>query len=102
MGPPDATPLNFGVTTKLIATAFALCGFIVAIIAGLSAGNSAGQVLSTAIVCMIGCQFAGLLAGAIGERTVHEHLSSYRKSVAPAESHAEPAQKSSPLDVSNP
>src|SRR5690606_20690399 len=69
----------FGITSKLIATVFGLCGFAVAILAGLGAGNSAPQVLGTALVCMVVCQLTGLAAGAVGERVVNEHLDTYRK-----------------------
>jgi hypothetical protein len=71
--------VNFGVTSKLIATAFGLCGFAVAIIAGLGAGNSASKVLATALVCMVVCQLTGLAAGAVGQHVISEHLDAYRK-----------------------
>jgi hypothetical protein len=75
----EQADVNFGVTSRLIATAFGLCGFAVAIIAGLGAGNSASRVLATALVCMIVCQVTGLAAGAVGERVINEHLDAYRK-----------------------
>jgi hypothetical protein len=96
--------LNFGVTTKLIATAFALCGFAVAVLAGLGAGNSSAQVLSTALISMMVCQAAGLGVGAVGERIVHEHMQRYRAghplSGAPASAEGQ-AQKSSPPEPPN-
>jgi putative Mn2+ efflux pump MntP len=91
--------LNFGVTTKLIAVTFALCGFAVAVLSGLSAGNSASRVLTTALVSMVVCQLAGLFVGSIGERVVNEHMESYRRahSIGAEES----AGKTSPPDPQN-
>jgi putative Mn2+ efflux pump MntP len=71
--------LNVGITTKLIAAAFALCGFTVAVVAGLAAGNSAQRVLTTALVSMILCQITGLLVGVVGERTVIEYVQTYKR-----------------------
>jgi hypothetical protein len=71
--------LNVGITTKLIATAFALCGFTVAVVSGLAAGNSAQRVLGTALVSMILCQITGLLVGIVGERTVIDYLQNYKR-----------------------
>lgn len=71
--------MNFGNAAKLIASAFALCGFAIAVIAGMAAGNDATHVLGTAVVCMVICQGAGFAAGAIGERVVGEHVARYRE-----------------------
>jgi hypothetical protein len=70
--------LNIGVTTKLVATAFALCGFTVAVVSGLAAGNSAARVLTTALVSMMICQITGLLVGIVGERTVSDYVQRYK------------------------
>ena len=71
--------MNVGITTKLIATAFAFCGFAVAIVSGLAAGNSGERVLTTALVSMIVCQVAGLVVGMVGERTVTEYVQTYKR-----------------------
>ena len=71
--------MNVGITTKLIATAFALCGFTVAVVSGLAAGNSAQRVLTTALVSMILCQIAGLIVGIVGERTVIDYIHTYKR-----------------------
>jgi tetrahydromethanopterin S-methyltransferase subunit C len=91
--------LNMGVTSKLIATALGLCGFAVAILAGLAAGNDTARILTTAIVCMIICQFAGLAVGILGERVVSEHLETYRKQHPIPGAAGEP---SAPLSKSSP
>ena len=91
--------MHFGVTTKLIAATFALCGFAVAVLAGLSAGNSAARVLATALVSMVACQCAGLIVGCIGERVVSEHMETYRR--ANSISADESAARTSPPDPQN-
>lgn len=66
--------MNRSETAKVIASAFALSAFAVAIIAGLSAGNSTVRILGTALVSMVVCHAAGLAIGAVGQRVVNEHL----------------------------
>lgn len=65
--------------SRMVAAIFALAGFAVALVAGLAAGNSSVRVLGAALVSMVVCHILGMAAGAIGERTVNEHLESYRK-----------------------
>jgi putative Mn2+ efflux pump MntP len=72
-------PVHAGVTTKLVATAFALCGFAVAVVAGLAAGNPGTRVLGTALICMLLCQCAGMVVGIVGERVVAEYMASYKR-----------------------
>jgi hypothetical protein len=94
--------LNFGVTTKLVGATFGLCGFAVAIIAGLSAGNPSDNVLAGALLSMIVCQGTGLVAGAIGERAVREHMNKHRQAHplpgAPHEGATAQTSKISPQD----
>ena len=85
----------------MIATTFALCGFAVAVIAGLAAGNAAAHVLTTALICMMVCQAAGLAAGAIGERVVGEHLRGYRANHRIAATESAGHSKTSPPDPQN-
>lgn len=70
----------------MIASAFGLAAFAVAVIAGLAAGNSSTRTLTVAIVAMVACRFVGLLLGAAGEAAVREHLSSGRAGAAGARS----------------
>ena len=94
--------MNFGVTSRLISTTFALCGFAVAILAGLSAGNDSSRVLTTALIAMVACQGAGLVVGSIGERIVGEHMRSYRSAHPIGAAGAEKAGgKTSPPDPQN-
>lgn len=65
---------------KVIATAFALAGFTVALIAGMGAGNPASGVLVKAILCMLACHVVGQIVGAIAAKAVGDHLAAYRAS----------------------
>ncbi len=62
------------VPIKSIAGIFGIAGFSIALIAGLAVGNDAKQVLITAIICLIVCNVVGVLAGAVLDRVVREHL----------------------------
>lgn len=70
--------MQSGVPSKVIAASFALAAFAIAVIAGINAGNNATRVLTAALVSMAGCHIVGLGIGAVGERTVNEHLATYR------------------------
>lgn len=72
-GKKPSEPLHV-VPIKAIAGVFALTGFAVAIIAGLAAGNTASRVLFVAIIALLVCHIVAVLAGAVLERTVREHL----------------------------
>lgn len=67
-------PLPQILPIKAISALFALSGFAIAIIAGLAAGNSASRTLFIAIIALLVCHIVGVIAGAILERTVREHL----------------------------
>lgn len=66
--------MNSSEPAKVIASAFALSAFAVAIIAGLSAGNPTVRVLATALTAMVVCHFVGLAIGAVGQRVVTDHV----------------------------
>ncbi len=70
------------VPVKSIAGIFGIAGFSIALIAGLAAGNDAKRVLITAIVCLIVCNLVGVLAGAILDRVVREHLATSAESAS--------------------
>lgn len=65
--------------TRVIASVFGLCGFLVALLAGLRAGASTTSTLLTAIVALLACRGLGLFAGWCGERAVADFLESYRE-----------------------
>lgn len=80
---------------KVIATAFALCGFAVAVTCGLLADNSAHVVLLRALLAMILCQFVGIAAGHCIMHAIDEHVNTYIQnrpvpSINPSVSIAEP------------
>lgn len=70
--------MTFGASSRVIATAFGLAAFAVAVIAGLAAGNSPVRTLAVAIASMVVCRFVGLVLGAAGEAAVREHLAAAR------------------------
>ena len=83
--------VSSGVPSKVVATAFALTGFAVALVAGLAAGNTSMRILTAALISMVVCHLLGLIGGAIGERVVNEHLSTYRAGRPVPEFKREPA-----------
>lgn len=74
--------MNSSEPAKVIASAFSLSAFAVAVIAGLSAGNSTVRVLGTALAAMMLCHVVGLAIGAVGQRVVKEHVEE-SKSIEP-------------------
>lgn len=67
-----------GIPTKIISACFALCAFIVAVIAGLAADNPADTILLRAIVGMFIAQIVGFLVGAAAERTITDSVRQYQ------------------------
>lgn len=69
--------LQSGVPSRIVASAFALCAFAIALLGGLSAGNNAFDVLVTAVIAMFVCFVLGQGLGMMGERAIaeaaHEH-----------------------------
>lgn len=63
--------------TRVIASVFALCGFVVAMVAGWKAQASTTHIMVSAIVAMLGCKAIGLWAGWAGERAIREFLANY-------------------------
>ncbi len=81
--------MNSALPVKTIAGMFALAGFAVALIAGIAAGNSATRVMVIAVASLFLCQVVGVLAGAVLDRVVREHLDSQSStSHAPPREHA--------------
>jgi tetrahydromethanopterin S-methyltransferase subunit C len=70
---------------RLIAAAFALAGFAVAIVAGLAAQNPSPQIIQAGIIAMIVCYITGTVLASVGQRVVNEHLDRIRASAALAE-----------------
>jgi hypothetical protein len=60
-----------------------LCGFAVALLAGLSAGNALDVILSRALVALAGCVVLGLVVGLLGERAVRQHIAESRAASQP-------------------
>lgn len=77
---PDARDGTVKNQAKVIAAAFALLGFAVAILAGLAAGNPADAVLARSLAVMIVCQLIGMAAGAMLAYVGEEHVRAYEAS----------------------
>ncbi len=65
---------------KVIASAFALAGFAVAMVAGSSAGNPAATVIKTGLLAMLICYVTGWCIGAIAQSVISQHLDVRRDS----------------------
>jgi tetrahydromethanopterin S-methyltransferase subunit C len=75
-GEMEGSSVSTAVPIRAISGIFAIAGFSIALIAGIAAGNSATRVLLTGVVSLIVCQVVGVLAGAVLDRVVREHLAS--------------------------
>ncbi len=62
---------------RVIATAFALCGFAVAVTCGLLADNSAHIVILRALLALILCKFVGTAAAHCIMHAIDEHVQTY-------------------------
>lgn len=63
--------------TKVIAGSLGLTAFAIAVVAGLAAGNQSAEILVRALISMTTCYVLGLVLGAIGQRTIEEHVRQY-------------------------
>ncbi|MCA9279203.1 MAG: hypothetical protein H6815_14595 [Phycisphaeraceae bacterium] len=68
-----------GVPTRVVAAAFALSAFSVAVLSGIWASNPTGYVLKVALASSFLCYFAGLIIGSIGERAALGHIRDFEK-----------------------
>lgn len=62
---------------KVIAAAFALCAFVIAIISGLAADNPGSQVILQAGITLLVCHLIGSCAAACFAHLVQEHTELY-------------------------
>lgn len=60
--------------SRVIASIFALTGFVVALVAGAAAGNRALSVVLNALLAMLVCQVVGSIAGAVLARVGQGHV----------------------------
>lgn len=69
---------------RMIASCFALCGFAVALLAGMDASVTTASALLRAIVALAVCYMIGTVIGAAGEACIAESFSDYsRRNPAP-------------------
>lgn len=64
--------------SRLIASTFAITGFIIALVAGAAAGNTVLVTLYHAVVAMIVCRIIGGLAASVLSRVARGHVASYK------------------------
>lgn len=70
---------GFGAPSRVIATAFGLSAFSVAVVAGLAADNPAHITLGRALVSMIVCHVLGQFIGAGAENVVRRRIDAYKR-----------------------
>jgi hypothetical protein len=83
-----------GVPSKVIAACAGLCGFSIALIAGIAVDNPAEVVLVRALGAMFACQIVGWVAGTVAERIVRDAVSAYREA-HPVNTSSTPARAAS-------
>lgn len=64
---------------QVVAATSGLCGFAIALVAGLLAGNPAETVILRALVAMFVCAVVGRVVGAAGFSAVRAHIEGYRE-----------------------
>ena len=69
----------FGMPSRVIATAMALCAFAIAVIAGLAAGNPSDVVLGRALLGLVVCYVLGHVLGACAESVVRRRVDAYKR-----------------------
>lgn len=69
---------NVQTPAQVVAGAFALTGFTVAVVAGMSVGNDANSVITSAIFSMFACYLVGMFVGACADRILRAHVEHYR------------------------
>ena len=66
------------ITSRVVATSFALISFASALFVGAAAGNPLHTILWRALFIMIGCYVVGLIVGAVAQQTVDRHVEKYK------------------------
>lgn len=64
---------------KVIATAFALCGFAVALISAMIAGEAAAVAIARGLLALCICYVVGLAGACCLAHAIEEHLGKYRQ-----------------------
>lgn len=67
------------ITSRVIATCFALISFAAALFVGTHAGNPLTTVLFRALFIMIGSYAIGRIIGAIAQRTIQQHIDQHQR-----------------------
>ncbi len=67
------------ITSRVIATSFALTSFAAAIAVGVWADNTFHTIVFRALFTMIVCYMIGRVLGCLAERTVCQHIQAYQR-----------------------
>ena len=88
------------ITSRIIATSFALVAFAGALFVGMRAGNPMLTILTRALLITLGCYVVGRIVGVVADRTVQGQIATYKtrhplgRNVEPAP--ADPASPAAP------
>lgn len=82
------------ITSRVIATCFALISFASALFVGAAAGNPFNTVLLRALFVMGACYVVGLIIGGVAQHTVHRHVENYKLQNPLPETHGQHAEPS--------
>lgn len=66
------------ITSRVIASCFALVSFASALFVGAAAGNPLDTILIRALFVMVGCYAVGLIIGAVAQHTIDQHIEQYK------------------------
>lgn len=66
------------ITSRVIATCFALVSFAAASVVGFIAGNETTTIIWRSTIVMIICWFIGRAIGYVAQQTVDDHISKYK------------------------
>ncbi|MEO1235787.1 MAG: hypothetical protein AAFX76_03245 [Planctomycetota bacterium] len=67
------------ITSRVIASCFALVSFAAALLVGVMAENPLPTVLGRALFTMIVCYAVGLVVGGVAQRTVDQHIEHHKQ-----------------------
>lgn len=66
-------------TSRVIATCFAVCAFAAALFVGVLADNTFLVIIQRALVVMVVCYPIGRIVGALATRSVDDHIRDYKE-----------------------
>ena len=67
------------ISSRVVATCFALISFAAAVLVGIQSGNDAANVILRAVAVILVCYFVGLVIGSVANRAIEDHVARYKK-----------------------